>query len=73
MILLVLFLGAIWGSLVFAVFTVLYFRFEPEVRRVIAENLPVLVPGEKGYIAGLSDEEQSFRDALPIDKEVKIL
>lgn len=25
------------------------------------------------YIAGLSDEEQTFRDSLPMDKEVKIL
>lgn len=29
--------------------------------------------GASAYIAGLSDEEQSFADTLPIDKQVEIL
>lgn len=46
---------------------------ESQISGFIATGPTYFTNGNGAYIAGLSDEESAFRDALPDDKQVEIL
>lgn len=75
MFLLVFFFGTIWGFLVACIVIGVALRFQTNITRNINTivNHPIITNGKQSYIAGLSDEESSFAESLPIDKEIKIL
>ena len=56
-------MGVIIGLLLAIIVLILVKKNENKFHRMF--NSPRLNPIEKAYIAGLSDEEQKFRDNLP--------
>lgn len=68
-------LGLIVGLLLAIIVFLSVKKYDIAINRTVQKVLdqPFISSNNKSYIAGMSDEESSFAESLPLDKEVKIL
>ena len=69
-------LGIIFGSVITILIGLVTIRFQTPLQRTVNTvlNHPLVTGSAQAYIAGLSDEEQSYRESLNADnRDTKIL
>lgn len=67
-------LGVIVGLLLTILVAIILLRYQIPIQRNMSHFLdsPLITSNQKAFIAGLSDEEQSFADSINKDVDVKL-